>query len=613
MGYFDIGKTYDQNHRLTMAELCKEIIEESERAGKYTDHDEGYYRDKFKNADQSGIIDKLKKKLDFDIEEIYGNDSKEKYDAFKLLKLLYYIEKEGVPKNRGRNAKNTRIQIIDILSKPRLENIQTPYAARSQYGEIYSALSKEVCKEVPDATQRRKTLKAIDSYWNYVIDEIFGYVLTDESLKHPEEAGKELERIKYFLKEKVLNKLDSQKIKDLPNNDGVMKTFYNMLICHEFLCNDIDRININYRICYSPAPDREFVDIYKNWCEGSMIRWSDLGLINKALKEIVDKGLDNFNKMTLKTICQDEKNIGTAEFFIKIISYDKDISENDIKHLEYALGKVRTVAKWLFQQYFGCDGNDRIKTDIPSDIFILIMQELIDVKKNKESLRNDYYGYKQSERSLLAPVKNPDAAEAIAVQAWVKKLENREAVNLGAIELIHKKRDIENIILEIKRVVYSYHCLDDMEFANMWLCRWVARSTINRGKVLNEVGIRFGDEICDNLKIAPKQFGFWLPPKAVNVCDLFREFTYNEPVIEHSIAKGIAKQIDDCYKDNAYEYESLNYTMEIPFGKEKHHYILLYAVDKTANCVIFQNFYEIARDEDIQRARNIGLGGFVLG
>lgn len=127
MGYFDIGNTYDPARKVTIAVLCKEIAEENEKAGKYTAHDEGYYRDKFKNADQSGIIDKLRKKLDFDIEEIYGNDPKEKFEAFKLLKLLYYIEKDGAPKNRGKSAENTKIQIIDILSKPRLDNIQTPY------------------------------------------------------------------------------------------------------------------------------------------------------------------------------------------------------------------------------------------------------------------------------------------------------------------------------------------------------------------------------------------------------------------------------------------------------------------------------------------------------
>lgn len=609
MGYFDIGNTYDPAHKVTMAELCKEIAEEIEKAGKYTAHDEGYYRDKFKNADQSGIIDKLKKKLDFDIEGIYGNDPKQKFEAFKLLKLLYYIEKDGAPKNRGRSTENTKIQIIDILSKPRLENIQTPYAVRSQYGKIYSALSDELCKEVPDAAQRIETLKAINVYWDYMIDEIFGYVLPDEALLHPQEAMKELIRIENFLKEKVLNRLDSQKIAKLPNNEGVMKTFYNMLICHEFLCNDIDRINVNYRICFSSAPNSEYADIYKK-CEGQRIRWDSLDILKQAL-EIMRKGeIDAFHKTALETIRQSENDAGTAGFFLKMISYGKDIPENDIKHYKYVLGKVRTVAEWFYKQK---NSIEKIETDIPCDIFILIMQELIAVKKNRESLRNDYYGYTQSERSLLAAVKNPDTAEAIAIQAWIKKLENRVAVNLGAIELIRKKRDIENIIIEIKKVLYSYHSLDDLKFANRYLCHWIARSIISRGKVLNEVGVRFTDEICDNLSIAPKQFRFFLPPEAMNVCDLFREFTYNEPVVEHGIANGIAKQIDDCYKDNDCVFKNLNYTMEIPFGKETRQYILLYSVDKSNNWVTFKQFYEIVSDENIQRMNDLGLEGFVLG
>lgn len=612
MGYFDIGNTYDPARKVTIAVLCKEIAEENEKAGKYTAHDEGYYRDKFKNADQSGIIDKLRKKLDFDIEEIYGNDPKEKFEAFKLLKLLYYIEKDGAPKNRGKSAENTKIQIIDILSKPRLDNIQTPYAARSQYGKIYSVLSNEVCKEVPSAAERVETLKAINAYWDYLIDEIFGYVLTDEALSHPQEAMKELIRIENFLKEKVLNRLDSQKIAKLPNNEGVMKTFYNMLICHEFLCNDIDRININYRICFSPAPNSEYADVYKK-CEGQRICWDHLDILKRALEIMYEGEIDAFHKTALETIRQSENDAGTAGFLLKMISYGKDIPENDIKHYKYALGKVRTIAIWLFQQYYGCNGANKIETDIPCDIFILIMQELIAVKKNKESLRNDYYGYTQSERSLLAAVKNPDTAEAIAIQAWIKKLENRVIVNLGAIELIRKKRDIENILLEIKKVLYSYHSLDDLKFANRYLCHWVARSIISRTRVQDEVGLRFTDEIRDNLSIATKQFRFFLPPEAANVWDLFREFTYNEPVVEYSIANGIAKQIDDCYKDNDCVFKNLNYTMEIPFGKETRQYILLYSVDKSNNWVTFKQFYEIVSDENIQRMNDLGLEGFVLG
>ena len=84
-----------------------------------------------------------------------------------------------------------------------------------------------------------------------------------------------------------------------------------------------------------------------------------------------------------------------------------------------------------------------------------------------------------------------------------------------------KSYENENIIIEIKKVLYSYHSLDDLEFANRYLCHWIARSIISRGKVLNEVGVRFTDEICDNLSIAPKQFRFFLPPEAMNVCDLF--------------------------------------------------------------------------------------------
>lgn len=58
--------------------------------------------------------------------------------------------------------------------------------------------------------------------------------------------------------------------------------------------------------------------------------------------------IDAFHKTALETIRQSENDAGTAGFLLKMISYGKDIPENDIKHYKYALGKVRTIAIWLF-------------------------------------------------------------------------------------------------------------------------------------------------------------------------------------------------------------------------------------------------------------------------
>ena len=132
MGYYDIGEKYEEGKPLTYTSLCKEIMDEYENATGCTPPGEETIRDKFKNAQESGLVNKLNKLLGYNIEENISDN--EKYKLFKLLKLLYYIEKSGEPKYKAAYEEDLRIQITDILEKPRLENIQTELSEISFYG-----------------------------------------------------------------------------------------------------------------------------------------------------------------------------------------------------------------------------------------------------------------------------------------------------------------------------------------------------------------------------------------------------------------------------------------------------------------------------------------------
>ena len=56
------------------------------------------------------------------------------------------------------------------------------------------------------------------------------------------------------------------------------------------------------------------------------------------------------------------------------------------------------------------------------DTFITIMQEMIVVNSSKEGFKNDYLGYNNPNRSLSVAVKKPGEADAVAIEAWKKKL-----------------------------------------------------------------------------------------------------------------------------------------------------------------------------------------------
>ena len=97
MGTYDIGNAYTPDVKVSYADLCRELMDEYEKAtGKEAQALETY-RAKIKNHQKSGLLDKLNRLLGYDIEEAVCTEE-EKFALLKLLKELYYIEKSGSPK-----------------------------------------------------------------------------------------------------------------------------------------------------------------------------------------------------------------------------------------------------------------------------------------------------------------------------------------------------------------------------------------------------------------------------------------------------------------------------------------------------------------------------------
>lgn len=586
MGKFDIGNTYHEDCPVSWHSLYMELVNEFEvsHSGEFIDEDT--IRDKFTNSDGSGLVDKLKSVLNFDIRTIAGTDNAERFNMFKVLKLLFYIEKYGDPKTKA-TCDNYRVQITDILAKPRLSNVTSKYTPFSVYGKYFSKLYTSIKSVVADADQCELRLEKINSYWEYITDKIFDYVMNDSALEHPENALMELERIHCFLKTKVLERLKNHDVIHLSKPEKVLPSFFNLLACHKLLCNENDRIRLNYEICLNPPPDSDYIKFFKE-SEKYKAKWDYLSLIKARLKN--------------------KNNDPAAEVALALISYGKDIDHADIKHYLYAIDKVKTVAAWI-KKYKGADFSD----GIPLDMLVIIIQELIDNKKNGDKISNDYYGYNNKYRSLMTAVKNPNMADAVVLQAWINKLENRTAVNFGAFDLIQKKREIEITIYEIKSIIYSYRNLDDLEFANSVIYHFSARSIMSRSLAMN-IGYRFAKKVIyhlnDELKSKIK-FNMW--SEGINVLDMFREFLIDRSDIEQCVASEVARQINEFYeKDDGITGRSMRVDFEV-YISEKYckDFMLIYFLDKSTDTLTYKQFYEVCSDTDADRMMSLGLEKFV--
>ncbi len=84
------------------------------------------------------------------------------------------------------------------------------------------------------------------------------------ALADMESSLKELQRINGVL-ERVLNKLDVNERKLKMSTEGVMKTFFNILLTHKKLCNETDRIKAAEYVDIDMRPNAEYTELFRKF------------------------------------------------------------------------------------------------------------------------------------------------------------------------------------------------------------------------------------------------------------------------------------------------------------------------------------------------------------
>lgn len=586
---FGIYENYDGVTRLSIAALCRELLEEYiiKNPDDANPPGEEYFREKIKSSDRSGLINKLNDNLGFNIETMMEQSHQDKFDGLKLLKLLYYIEKDGIPKKDTFGSKvASKLCITDILAKPRLENIHTDYSPKSEFGDVVESMLSLVGQNIDDAGQRWEVIESINQSWKYATDFLFAYVFSDYAVKSPESNLVQLERIKRYLSEKIITKCQNVKPRSFVSNEGVMKSFYNLLLCHEKLCNDIDKINIIDRLSVLDIPNKEFISAFKE-AEKVKADWKITNVIAEHLK--------------------DHKEDFQAEYVLKLVTHLKPLTQEDIEDCIFSLKYVRTIATWIEQ-----DKNVDFSDGISVDMLVIIMQELISVKREKETFSNDYFGNRYTKKPLLSAVKKPAEADAVARLAWIKKIENRTAINFGCHELMALSREIEKLIYKVKTIIFSYHSLVDMKVANECVCHFVVRSMVS-ADVVFYVRENFERYIVEGLQKKGKNVRFVFPPTAINCNDMFREFVLDHSAIGDEVANEVIRQVDEVLNNEqiisqsgAIKFESkytTNYSSD---------YMFIFRINAKERVIIFEEFVSVTSDEEHERMRELGFDKFAV-
>lgn len=438
MGKFDIDKTYEQGHNPKMIDLCKEILSELEPDTYSITIEE--LRHKFKNSDESGLIDKFKKLLSYDIEKNAGKDNEQKFAMMQILKLIYMLDKKGCLTKDELSKSNPPVHIIDILSKPCFDNITTITSNGTVYGKTYYDLLEIISNKIPNSKSREEHIFEINHKWEQLHMNMFSYVITDYALAKKEETFENIKKIYDFLNEYLLPQTSIFKASDLPYKEGIFATFYNILYTHYYLCCDMGRFQINDELIYDKKPTERFIESFM-CCESRLI---DYTIIDESIKCLENRKCDE-----------------QAKSFLKLISYDKGYDTSEISTYIYALTHIKPVI-CLIEKYHNCD----LSQEIDESLLITIVQEIIYVKKNKDKLTQKHHNHNSNKKSFISSLLDLENADSIIVDAWNSKIQNRLIINFGMREHLIYKRKIENVICKIKAFIYSHRNLEDMEKIN---------------------------------------------------------------------------------------------------------------------------------------------------
>ena len=613
MGKYDIGAKLTNECKLTIQNLAVEIADEIEKEivdalekktiKKNIDGEsikefptpDGIVQ-ALKDSKNSGLVNKLNKLLNFDVEKIAANSDEEKFQMLKLLKELYWIEKYDTPEfvNKSSSSAHGKIKITDILAKPKMSNVYTYYSeSYSKYGEVFNELLADIRLEVDDAGNRKTIIENIELFWQTLSAIQYDYVISDMAVDDPDMCLKELKRINSTL-DTLLDQIAPDDVNNNLPSEGIMKTFYNILLTHERLCYDANRIRLAEFNDVDNNPSIKYIDLFK--------RYMDIPLSITSISALIDYHNLEYDSNAINDI-------------FKLFSYFQEITDEDFKLYKYAFKNFETVLGWIEKEKDGMD----FSSEVQIGVLVPVIQEIVYVGKHSDSLkiRSDFVRYKDNYNTLLSALKKrDDELKPELVDVWVRRIDTRFSCNLGLRDLIIEKNKAEVKMFKLKEFIFSIHSIKYLKAAHDYLFHHAAIAHTNSA-IVNEDKLFFL-HVLQNLlasngiliRVSPNEFN--------NIDDMFRELlseystsikdTYALSKKLNEIANQVADSVVEAYKKS----ETIPVELSTHFFIEKRdgnrrECILNYTFDKKSKKLYSNYFGLVYTDEDKAVLSSLGL------
>ncbi|WP_370775046.1 hypothetical protein [Roseburia sp.] len=573
MGYFNLDKTEKPDGvPCTVYRLCKELESENQESKGYSYN---ALLKKFHDKSGSGIIDHLKNDLHFDVN---------KYDDFskcQFLKLIFKYEYENADV-QGRK----KYRLTEILQKPCLSNIRSVYDTETLYGGSLSALMEELESKIGKeaAEQRKKLLYQKNQRWNNALAHVFEYAYDEKKIapENKEQTEFELNNIKRFLTDEILVKLKEPEEKDPV--DDIFISFYTMLIAHEMVCEEEDRVDSYDSIEFYPIAERDYADRFTEYD-------------NFVLRDIDQENI-------LDGLIRNDQSEQISEFRYLIFDSDRELDQEDYSGLRLAKKTKDDFRKWIGEH----KPLRLAEGEMIVSWFVAMIQEILYCKRNQVRIKNSAFGIKEGRRTLTAALKSPESAQAKEIQAWLIRLENRYCADIGSHHL-QAVREIEKLFVKIRRKTLDFqlHNWKDLEFIDDALVHTVERIILPRS--LAQVMLA---ELAGSIERATN-ISFVDYAGMKQQWDLGRELAYDETAITR-MTDEIKMRAKDCaidMWDGGYLYKEFIFEFPIYYsnGTESR---FITKIAFHSNTLVFIFFIGIVSGEKAFQYESYGMKDLII-
>ncbi len=366
---------------------------------------------------KGGLLDRLNKSLQFDLDAFDKNNKRYKRERCKIIYFFYALEHDGFD---GYN-------VLDLLSKPSMENIDNRFLVSTTCnGKIIRAIKSPLEKELPMQMkgQIKKGVAEIVAEWDNILSN--AYLLMD--FLYENECEYDFESTIHIL----MSGSEDSKV-SYENTFSPIEVLYLKLVQHEYMGNvkDIDMINgiqKNYDFNISPEIMEEMQKLH----------YSLIDIEN------VEQYIENNAKRISKYVYLREKT-----------------NKDEVKKIRNAKKKVH---KWL-------DFCTRAKPmldirHVSNELQIISFLQAVVLDDASELFEYTFYHYENKNKHMKhvqAALKNDDYVPHALQCYWVRKVTDRWYANIGRYDGRLKVRELEKTCDRILEEILSEPTLFGMQ------------------------------------------------------------------------------------------------------------------------------------------------------